>query len=352
MTWHTSVTTLSALGAWDAVAREPDGRATDLSGNARHATAGGVATVLGVSAGAVHSALPTPVGPNSAGGFTHDRITLPTAGVLLARIANASYPIMLFSDYGRPNNPHGCLLDKSDTIPPGEPFGLMRNMGYDNAVGLPAPMPAGVTFGVVYSATEWQFFYQGAWLGAKVTGSFSSLLPTTTGSSWTSPWGTNSSVGGMGIFAGSATLADIVVLSDALSAKLYMGEASSRALVHSLGTLGLLPPEPQIPNGLKNIGFSSALGTGLDMHFGGAGQVTGTVKNTPASPVQRRVVLIDEGSQNVIRQVWSDPVTGAYAFTRIAMGRSYTVLSYDHTQTFRAVVADRVVPEPMVEPVP
>ena len=31
------------------------------------------------------------------------------------------------------------------------------------------------------------------------------------------------------------------------------------------------------------------------------------------------------------------------------MNTSYTVVSYDHTQAFRAVVADRIVPEFMPE---
>ena len=34
-----------------------------------------------------------------------------------------------------------------------------------------------------------------------------------------------------------------------------------------------------------------------------------------------------------------------YAFTSIPMNRRYTVLSYDHTETYRAVIADRVLAE-------
>jgi hypothetical protein len=81
----------------------------------------------------------------------------------------------------------------------------------------------------------------------------------------------------------------------------------------------------------------------------GSGQITGTVKNAPSTPVRRKVLLMDEATQQTIRETWSDAVTGAYSFTHIAMGRNYTVISYDHTLAFRAVVADRVMAEAMIE---
>jgi len=80
--------------------------------------------------------------------------------------------------------------------------------------------------------------------------------------------------------------------------------------------------------------------------------VVGTVKNTPATPVRRRVLLIEEATRAVIRETWSEAATGAYFFGRVAMNTTFTVVSYDHTQAFRAVVADRVVPEVMLETVP
>lgn len=89
------------------------------------------------------------------------------------------------------------------------------------------------------------------------------------------------------------------------------------------------------------------MGHGPDIHFGGKGQIIGTVKNTPATPVQRRVVLIEEGTRTLIREVWSNAATGAYLFDRVALDRTYTVLGYDYTGTFRAVIADRVAPELM-----
>ena len=88
-----------------------------------------------------------------------------------------------------------------------------------------------------------------------------------------------------------------------------------------------------------------------DAYNGGVGRVRGTDKNkgTPINtPVFRRVILIDEQSRLVIREQWSDPVTGVYDFKGIKMGVPYTVLSYDHTGAYRAVVANGQIPESMV----
>jgi hypothetical protein len=84
-----------------------------------------------------------------------------------------------------------------------------------------------------------------------------------------------------------------------------------------------------------------------DMQYGGDGTITGTVKvkGTPTNvPVARKVRLVRDVDAACIRETWSDPVSGAYTFAEIDRTVSYTVLSYDYTENFRAVVADRVVP--------
>lgn len=85
---------------------------------------------------------------------------------------------------------------------------------------------------------------------------------------------------------------------------------------------------------------------GPDAIHGGKYQVTGTVKVTPATPVFRKVTLFDSVSRLLIREQWSDPVTGAYAFNNIRAG-TFFVVSVDHTNTHNAVIADRLVAEPM-----
>lgn len=84
--------------------------------------------------------------------------------------------------------------------------------------------------------------------------------------------------------------------------------------------------------------------------FVGRGIISGTVaeKGTPNTPVRRRVRLYQDRDGLFVREVWSDPVTGAYSFEYVDEAMTYTVLSYDHTLNFRAVVADRIAPEIML----
>lgn len=94
---------------------------------------------------------------------------------------------------------------------------------------------------------------------------------------------------------------------------------------------------------LKTISYTAA-----DMVNGGQGRIYGTTKekNTPSNtPLSRRVLLVDERSQVVIRQTWSDRATGAFEFRDLAMGRPYTTISYDHLRNYRAVIADNQLAE-------
>lgn len=111
-----------------------------------------------------------------------------------------------------------------------------------------------------------------------------------------------------------------------------------------LGLLGMAPPEALDALGIRNKVVAPIVGK-RDIYFGGRGRVAGTVKVTPATPVSRRVVLIDEASRLIIRETWSDAVSGAYSFDGVDTSREYTVLSYDHTGAYRAVVADGQIPE-------
>jgi hypothetical protein len=86
----------------------------------------------------------------------------------------------------------------------------------------------------------------------------------------------------------------------------------------------------------------------FDAYNGGTGLIAGTVKekNLPDNvPLHRKVWLIDEASAMVIRETWSDAVTGDYEFRGIKQGLKYTVLAYDYTGLYRGVIADAQVPE-------
>lgn len=125
---------------------------------------------------------------------------------------------------------------------------------------------------------------------------------------------------------------------------------TSHGLPSATGLSGFAPTQALDRAGVRSIPHFWL--TRNNVLFDGIGQITGTVKNTPATPVHRRVLLIDEATQQTLRQTWSDASTGVYRFANVQMGRTYTVLSYDHTLAFRAVVADRVLPELMTQQLP
>lgn len=87
----------------------------------------------------------------------------------------------------------------------------------------------------------------------------------------------------------------------------------------------------------------------FDLQYGGAGRIFGTVKvdSSPDVPVYRRVWLMNQRDAVIIRETWSDEATGEYEFTNIDESQKYSVISFDHTNNFRAVIADSVVPELM-----
>lgn len=86
-----------------------------------------------------------------------------------------------------------------------------------------------------------------------------------------------------------------------------------------------------------------------DVYFGGKGRVSGTVKvkGAPNFPKYARVWLIDQRSGLLVREQWSNATTGAYSFDYLNLSLRYTVLTFDHTGAFRAVVADNLTADPM-----
>jgi hypothetical protein len=84
--------------------------------------------------------------------------------------------------------------------------------------------------------------------------------------------------------------------------------------------------------------------------YTGTHRVTGTTKAYALGsniPISRRVQLIDDISGNVVRQAWSDPLTGVYSFDNILSSLKYSVVSYDHTGLYKAVIADNLTPTSM-----
>lgn len=80
--------------------------------------------------------------------------------------------------------------------------------------------------------------------------------------------------------------------------------------------------------------------------FSGRGAVRGNVfvKGTPNTPASRRVRLLRERDGKIVREQWSDAVTGAYSFEEIDASITYVVIVSDHERVFRAEVADNITP--------
>ena len=94
--------------------------------------------------------------------------------------------------------------------------------------------------------------------------------------------------------------------------------------------------------------FPPTLGV-FDIEDGGRFQIVGTVKEVALpvnTPLARRVALYEERSGRLIKRGFSDNA-GNYSFTEIRGDRPYTVIAFDHTDTYRAVVADKLNAEPM-----
>ena len=65
-------------------------------------------------------------------------------------------------------------------------------------------------------------------------------------------------------------------------------------------------------------------------------------------PLRRRVLLIDQATYAVVRETWSDAVTGAYSFDHIDDVPRYLVIAFDHERQHRAGVADNLRAQPMI----
>lgn len=88
----------------------------------------------------------------------------------------------------------------------------------------------------------------------------------------------------------------------------------------------------------------------IDQEHGGNGDISGTVKidGDPTDvPVRRQVLLLREPGAYAVRETWSHPTTGAYSFTGLNRNYKYTVLAYDYSHSYRAVLADNVTPDLM-----
>jgi hypothetical protein len=64
---------------------------------------------------------------------------------------------------------------------------------------------------------------------------------------------------------------------------------------------------------------------------------TTTLLTIDGTPVRRRVRLHDQPTGRIVREMWSDAVTGQWRFENIRAGRFY-VVAFDHTGLYNGVV--------------
>jgi hypothetical protein len=106
---------------------------------------------------------------------------------------------------------------------------------------------------------------------------------------------------------------------------------------------GLVPATPIVPRATR-------ANNRCDTAFGGRYRIPGTVKidNSPGAniPVRRQVRLFDKQFGRLVRETYSDALTGAYSFDYLAPVK-YFVVTHDYTGFYNAVVADDITPEPM-----
>jgi hypothetical protein len=118
--------------------------------------------------------------------------------------------------------------------------------------------------------------------------------------------------------------------------------------------LGRTQPVPDLAALLRfsHRAFHRLAGT-RNHYYAGAHHITGTVKEKDLPedrPVSRRVLLFDERTYAVVRETWSDAITGTYSFEKISPVPRYVVIAYDYKHNFRAVIADNLRAEPMHAP--
>ena len=129
--------------------------------------------------------------------------------------------------------------------------------------------------------------------------------------------------------------------------------------LYSVGGNFLLPATMHIAGSAAQLAASSpvpafstrrahSLQMARDIEHGGPGTIYGTTKTkgSPANvPAKARVVLLHQRSKLPVREVWSDPTTGGFAFEGIDTRQEYLTLAEDAAGNFRPVAARRLAPE-------
>jgi hypothetical protein len=88
---------------------------------------------------------------------------------------------------------------------------------------------------------------------------------------------------------------------------------------------------------------AQSLSQRLELIYGGAGVLVGNVKKQalPADiPISRKVRLYSD--TRLVRETWSEPVTGNFTFNELSKECIYTAISYDYENNYRALISDKL----------
>lgn len=336
MSWWLAAPSLTPLAAWDA-SRADSTRLFDGVGT-NHITR--------TSATAISDFLARGVAGNGNPMPLTTPILVPTTGVIAGFWTIRRRHVLLSRAYGETSY---YLLHQSES-----------NLSWytnNNALGMYGAMTkhwvdAPIFAAVLTRGTDSVMYINGAWFGTPVP---MTSLPSQIG---VVGYGANGNeynldadeyLHGLGFWTGAPSLADLQTLESALRAAVAGQPMFTRGFFEPLGCLGNAPPQ-MLPGGASvTVPIGACTGVRHSVSAG-TGFVAGTVKEKAAPtnvPLRRRVLLLDEKHNLVLAETWSDVATGGYRFDNLDLSIRYTVMAYDHTEAYRAVVADNLRAEPL-----
>lgn len=330
MAWWDSVASLTPVAAWDAL-HFSNGQLQDQVGSNAITVYGSVATpfpLYGLYGEDKPWPLATPI--SLSGDF-----------VLVGFVMHASRGLVFYKTLGDHNS---YFLDQESN---GAIYqygnGSGGQVGTGPAFGTPKFMA------LVVSPTSARVYINNDWAGAAFSRSW---VANSVGGIGYYANGNEYNIGGnerffaAGLWSGIASLADLRALEAACRAAL----AGPPVGAHAVALSRLHSPNSDLWN--QPGGYTCRVrvveNARRNIHFGGNGQITGTVKEKgqPDQPLVRRVQLISENTYLLVAETWSG-ADGSYRFEFIDPNQRYTVVSYDYKHVYRAVIADNLIPEAM-----
>ena len=330
MAWWDSVASLTPVAAWDAL-HFSGGQLQDQVGSNAITVQGGVATpfpLYGLYGQDKPWPLATPM--SLSGDF-----------VLAGLVMHVSRGLVFYKTLGDSNS---YFLDQESN---GAIYQYANGSG--GQVGSGPAWGAPKFMALVVSPASARVYINDDWAGAAFARSW---VADSVGGIGYYADGNEYNIGGSerffaaGLWSGVASLADVRALESACRAAL----AGPPVGVHSAALARWHSPNSDQWNqpGSHPRQFRGLPGARRNIYFGGDGQISGTVKEKGSldQPLLRQVLLYSENTHTLVADTWSD-AAGNYCFERLDRAQTYTVISTDYQQMYRAVIADRLRPEAM-----